>query len=332
MTRNDIVRALNGEYARLREDNMRLRDERIREVTAADASIGPLIDGGVALFQRQARALLAHPERAQALAQETRRLAENNDRQLRARLKKLGYPENYLDPVYRCAVCRDTGYVGDTVRGECACFRQRVAQRLFEEAGAGSGAEQTFASYDESIIPNAEKVNGVDTQRELTGIVRDVCRQYARDYPHTEKPCIVLVGKSGLGKTFLLNCIENELIGRGFAPVKVTGYRMFEAMRGYHFGEEDKRVEFSQMISCDILLIDDLGTEPVMKNITVEYLFTLLNERLVQKRHTVVATNLSMNDLLARYGERVFSRLVDSVNAYAFILDGKDLRLNAMRK
>ena len=331
MTRADVVRALNEEYARLRDENLRRRDQRIDEVIAADPAMEPLVHGGAALFQRQARLLLAHPEQAEEIAKNTKAQAAANREALRARLKALGYPEDYLEPIYRCPVCRDRGYVGEPIREECACFRQRLAQRLYDEAFAGTGAAQTFDAFDEAIFPDDETVDGVRTQRQRARAVRDICREYARSCPAAARPGLLLMGNTGLGKTFLLNCIQNTLIERGFAPVKVTGYRLFEAMRGAHFGEPEKEAEFRQLIGCDILLIDDLGAEPMMQNVTREYLFTLLNERQTQQKHTVMATNLNHTDLLNRYGERVLSRLMDGMSVQTLELKGKDLRLFGRR-
>ncbi len=326
MTRNDIVRALNEEYDRLRTENLRERDRRIGEVIARDPSMEALIYGGRDLFQKQARLLFSHPEQAAKNAQETRLLAAENDKKLRRRLKELDYAEDYLDPIYRCPVCRDKGWVGDGVRDMCACFKQRLTRRLYEESAAGTGAMQSFEAFDESLFPDDEKVSGSRTQRQLILCARDVCEDYADSYPDTDKLGLLMMGESGLGKTYLLNCILNRLIARGFAPIKVTGYRLYEAMRGAHFGDAEKRAEFDQLLGCEALFIDDLGSEPVVQNVTREYLFSLFNERLIQGRHTVVATNLKPNNLLSVYGERVFSRLIDGMNVTTIMLCGRDLR------
>ena len=326
MTRNDIVRALNEEYDRLRTENLRERDRRIGEVIARDPSMEALIYGGRDLFQKQARLLFSHPEQAAKSAQETRLLAAENDKKLRRRLKELGYAEDYLDPIYRCPVCRDKGWVGDGVREMCACFKQRLTRRLYEESAAGTGAMQSFEAFDESLFSDTEKVFGAYTQRQMILRARKICESYADAYPDTDRLGILLMGESGLGKTYLLNCILNRLIARGFAPIKVTGYRLYEAMRGAHFGDAEKRNEFDQLIGCEALLIDDLGSEPVVQNVTREYLFSLFNERLIQGRHTVVATNLKPDNLLSVYGERVFSRLMDGMNVTAIQLYGRDLR------
>ena len=142
----------------------------------------------------------------------------------------------------------------------------------------------------------------------------------------------MLMGNSGLGKSFLLNCVARRLIERGFSPVKLTAYRLFEAMRGAGFGDEQKAREFDRLMGAEILLIDDLGTEPMVRNITVEYLFSLINERTGGGMHTVIATNLSFEDLKNRYTERISSRLLDKNGFEVVGLAGEDLRLIGRRR
>ena len=138
---------------------------------------------------------------------------------------------------------------------------------------------------------------------------------------------LLLSGSGGLGKTFLLNCVFERVISRGFSAVRITAFRMLEAMRRQCFGAADGDVSFDQLLEAPLLLVDDLGSEPMMKNITVEYLFTLLNERMAAGRRTVIATNLSPVQLKERYGERVASRLLDRSKGLLIQLEGKDLRL-----
>ena len=114
----------------------------------------------------------------------------------------------------------------------------------------------------------------------------------------------------------------------GRSAVRVTAFKLFEAMRKQHIGSDETFDGFTSLIDAPLLLIDDLGTEPMMRNITVEYLFTLLNERALNKRHTVIATNLTPAQLQERYGERVTSRLLDRSQTIALLLKGKDLRLS----
>ena len=180
--------------------------------------------------------------------------------------------------------------------------------------------EQNFDRFDAAIAPEA------DGQRANTVAVKKLCEEYADAFPKNRLRNLLLCGEGGLGKTFLLNCIFERVTSRGFSAVRITAFRMFEAMRQQHFNSGEKFDGFSALIEAPMLLIDDLGTEPMMRNITVEYLFTLLNERAAAKRHTVVATNLTPSQIKNRYGERVASRLLDRTCCAPVLLKGKDLR------
>ena len=141
-----------------------------------------------------------------------------------------------------------------------------------------------------------------------------------------EQPNLLLYGPGGVGKTFLLNCVFARLLERGFSGVRITAYRMHETMRQKHIGAQEEAQGFEELIHTPILVIDDLGTEPMLRNITVEYLFTLLNERCAAGRATLIATNLSPAELKERYGERVTSRLLDRSRCVTVRMAGADLR------
>jgi len=331
MTRSDIIRSLTEEYARLREENLREHDRRLSEIERKDPRIAEIVGESQTLFMQQARLILIRPDEVEQLKQETLRKASVLRAEQERRLTALGLPADYLDRIYRCRECRDTGHVGEAVREMCSCMEKKLIDRLYDSARERGTADQKFETFDETVFPDSELVDGVNTQKKIALRARRMCREYAEAYPETDTLNILLTGNTGLGKTFLLHCIENKLLDRGFSPICVTAYRLFETMRGAHFSDAEKRQEFDELVHCDILLIDDLGTEPVMQNITREYLFTLLNERLTQQRHTVIATNLSILELKELYGERVFSRLLDTVNVTPAQLRGKDLRMIAGR-
>ncbi len=331
MTRSEMIRSLHEEYARLRMENEQEHERRMSEAVQKDPEIGKTVEEMRELFMAQARFLLSRPEQAEEMAAQTRKKAALLRKKQEELLKRAGFPANYLDPVYRCAECRDTGYVGAGVREMCACFERRLVERMYDSARERGTQQQRFEAFNEEIFPIDELADGVHTQREIAQAARTLCEEYASAYPRTEKLGLLLTGETGLGKTFLLHCVENRLLDRGFSPICVTAYRLFETMRGCHLSDADKRQEFDQLTRCDILMIDDLGTEPMMQNITREYFFTLLNERMTQRRHTVVATNLGVSQLMGMYGERVFSRLFDMMNVSVAQLKGRDLRMFARR-
>lgn len=322
MTRSEHIRALLEEYARQRAANEEALNVRISEAYAREPEIRRLREESASLALNTMRSILNYQTReeriAAAEAMKERGVAINGE--IRSLLKKAGLPEDTLTLQYRCDQCRDTGYVGDAPARFCDCFETRLRLRQHEDGSMAGVDEQNFDRFDEHFIPEE------DGQRAQMIQARRLCEDYANDFPATRYRNLLLTGAGGLGKTFLLNCIFERVTARGHSAVRITSFRMFEAMRQQHVGNDENFSGFSSLIEAPLLLIDDLGTEPMMRNITVEYLFTLLNERAAAKRHTVIATNLNPVQLQERYGERVASRILDRTCCAPVLLKGKDLR------
>ena len=322
MTRSEHIRALLEEYAQQRMIDEADQDARVAEASRRDPEIARLRAENAELALGTMRRMLSM-DTAEARADAAQRMKQRgiaNNAELRRRLAALGLPEDYLAMRYRCPECRDTGYVGDAPARFCACFEARLRARQHEDGSMAGVDEQCFERFDLSRFPEQ------DGQRERMAAARKVCEAYADAFPDARYRNLLLTGPSGVGKTFLLNCIYARVVDRGLSAVRVTAFRMFETMRRQHVGEDPGGADFRSLLDAPLLLIDDLGTEPMMRNITVEYLFTLLNERAAARRHTVVATNLSPVPLQERYGERVSSRLLDRAVCGAILLKGKYLR------
>ena len=323
MTRSEHIRALQEEYAQQRARNEAELDRRVAEACEAQPEIAQLREESSRIAFESLRRILGQNTEAQrrAIAEDMKKRGQSVNALIDALLAKSGLPADTLRLRYRCPVCRDTGYVGEAPARFCECFEKRLRQRMFEDGSMAGLDTQNFGHFDENVFPEA------DGQRAMMRTVRDYCERYADHYPDTRPRNLLLMGEGGLGKTFLLNCICDRVSSRGFSAVRVTGFRLFEAMRRQHLGQGgDDDQSYDALIEAPLLLIDDLGTEPMMRNITVEYLFTLLNERIVAKRHTVIATNLTPVQIKERYGERVASRLLDKTVCGAIQLRGKDLR------
>ena len=322
MTRSDCIRELLAEYQNQRTRNELELDARIAEAGARDPEILRLREENTQLaFDTMKHIMVtSDPQACRTAAEQMKQRGLFNNAQIRKRLTDLGLPADYLELHYRCKLCRDTGYVGDAPSRFCECFEKALRVRQYEDGSMAGVDEQCFATFDLNRFP----VEG--GQRAQMEGVRRACEDYADSFPNTRFQNLLLTGSGGLGKTFLLNCIYERVISRGESAVRVTAFRMFEAMRRQHFADGSAEVGFDQLLSVPLLLIDDLGSEPMMRNITVEYLFTLLNERMAARRHTVIATNLSPLQLQQTYGERVSSRLLDRTRCAVIKLEGKDLR------
>ena len=320
MTRSEHIRALLEEYAAQRARDDAELNARVEAAERRDPEIARLRADSVSLALGTMRTILSLPtqEARVEAAQRMRARGQANNAEIRRRLKALGLPEDDLELKYRCPVCKDTGYVGDAPARFCECFETRLRALRHEDGSMAGTDEQNFERFDLNRFPEE------GGQRAQMALARRLCEEYADRFPETRYRNLLLTGAGGLGKTYLLNCIYARVCDRGLSAVRVTAFKLFESMRRQHMGDSES--EFASLTEAPLLLIDDLGTEPMMRNITVEYLFLLLNERAAAKRHTVIATNLTATQLQERYGERVSSRLLDRSVCGVVQLRGKDLR------
>lgn len=327
--RESIRLEIEAEYEAQRNANWQEEARRLEEASAADPAIGRLVQERTQSFQSQARAALANPAHAEEIVRNLTGRITTIQAELRRRLVTAGFAEDYLQPIYHCTECRDTGYVGEPVRTRCACFDRKKRARVSGERAQGLDIRETFDLYDEGVFDDQPLKDGKpgDTQRSLTGRIRDYCQSYASLFPNTPKPNLLLAGKSGLGKTFLLNCIGNTLHERGFEVLKLTAYQLTERMRAAVFDRD--RDAYASLLDVQLLLIDDLGVEPMLNGITIEHLFTLLNERMLADLPTAISTNLDALELKERYTERVCSRLFDKRTTTMLLFNGRDVRLRS---
>lgn len=243
--------------------------------------------------------------------------------QIRRLLRENGYPEDYLEPVYTCALCRDTGYQGEGKKALCSCAKALYAGLL--ESGGGFEEEQTFARFDLSRFPDDQPVDSRGrTQRQQMRAFRDYCIAYAEALPAPKKKTLLLYGGSGLGKTYMLRCIHARARERDIPSLCVTANQLIRSARKAIFSRGPE--EMDALYETELLLIDDLGTEPLIEGVTVEELFNIINERQAAGLCTVFSTNLSLENLQTRYNERFISRLLDMQKCDTLHFYGIDIR------
>lgn len=248
---------------------------------------------------------------------------EASNAKIKLLLTENGLPPDYLEPVYTCAFCRDTGYVGEHKKELCACVLKRYDSLLSQSLEMPETGE-SFETFDPAVFSDTP-LNGLDfSQREYAQVLRDKCEAYADKLPSVPVPHMLFYGKSGLGKTFLLRSIALRARQRGVPALSVTANTLLNAIRKSYFSHEDEGL--APFYQTQLLLIDDLGTEPMWENITVEQLFALLDARFSSRKNTVISTNLSLKELQQRYTERIASRLLDTRQCQAVRFLGDDIR------
>ncbi|OQB13735.1 MAG: DNA replication protein DnaC [Firmicutes bacterium ADurb.Bin193] len=242
-------------------------------------------------------------------------------------LTKCDLPADYTDMRFACPLCSDTGYIENK---RCACLEKLLADAYARTSGLGSLLSgQTFESFDFSFYSaGADENEGVCPLERIKNIYA-ICKSFVDDFDACGQS-LLFTGGAGLGKTFLSSAIAAELIKCGHTVVYESAARLFSLYLDYSFGRispEAARPYLGSLHSCDLLIIDDLGTEAVSAY-SVSFLFELLNSRLLDKKKMIISTNLSIGELAGLYSERLHSRMLEHFVILKFL--GCDIRMQKM--
>lgn len=317
--REDLLKEIEMEYEQVRIQNERTEVSRKERIRQEQPEIFALIRQREELIFGTLRDILAQKAEASGLSERMEQLSAA----IREKLTENGYPEDYLFPIYRCPVCRDRGYTGEPIREPCACLKKAYQEKLRQSIGLSSVKKESFETFDLSVFSTEKLPGRTFSQREYMGKIRKDCEEWADTYPDSFCRDLVLSGKAGLGKTFLLRAMAERLIERDINVVIVSAYRLIDMVRKDYFSGENQAKDLAE---ADVLMIDDLGSEPLMQNVTVEQLFNLLNERQNRGLSTVISTNLDISEFRSRYTERIASRIRDREHCKILNLEGKDIR------
>ena len=227
-----------------------------------------------------------------------------------------GFPADYLDPVFSCPDCQDTGYIN---REKCHCSKQAEIALLYEQSGIQDLLKQNnfeLLSYEYytgealALFQNAVKT----------------CRSFIKNF-NSDYHNLFFYGTVGTGKSFLSGCIAKELLEMGNSVIYFSAVGLFEALSHLSFdykNKEELHGVYEDLYQCDLLIIDDLGTE-LTNNFVTSQLFSCLNERHMRKKSTIISTNLSLEELRNRYSDRIFSRITSNYKICK--LSGPDIRI-----
>lgn len=246
--------------------------------------------------------------------------------QKKALLLANGYPADYLEEIFTCSHCKDTGFID----GEpCECLKKEVVKLLYSRSELKEILDrENFDSFDYDYYSDdyIDEATGLSASENIEDIV-DHCHYFINNFDKTFDN-LLFYGRAGTGKTFLINCIAKELIEKSYSVIYLSAVQFFDLMADYSFRRSNSsvysQISINELLNCDLLIIDDLGTE--MSNaFTDSALFDCLNERLIHQKSTIISTNLSLKDLQEKYEERIFSRTAGNYTPLKVF--GDDIRL-----
>lgn len=253
-------------------------------------------------------------------------------------LKTLDLPDGILSPLYECSICSDTGFVTDK-NGKsilCNCIKQKMFDIDLNKSNIGNLERENFDNFDLELYSdevNPSKYNAKISPKQNISNIKKLALDFIKGFDDPEEKNLLFTGNTGLGKTFLSNCIAKEILSLGKTVLYQTAPIMLDNIIDYRFGKSDFNEVYDNIINVDLLIIDDLGAE-ASNSFKVSELFNIINSRLLFQNNrvmkTIISTNLNMNYLLDTYSERIFSRLASYYNVCRFF--GDDIRISRLIK
>lgn len=221
-------------------------------------------------------------------------------------------------PPFACPVCQDTGYCNDRL---CECVQQAARQLYFESLSRQMPLENsTFAQFSLKYYADEADATG-HSPKEVAAATLKVCKKFVKDFPHGKN--LLFLGNPGLGKTHLSMAIANELLQQGYAVVYGSAQNIVDGCLKERFSYNGSTEYIDGCLNCDLLILDDLGTE-LQTAASLSVIYNLVNSRLLSGRSTIISTNLTLKELEARYEPRICSRIVGGYTLRGFI--GTDIR------
>ncbi|WP_306489867.1 ATP-binding protein [Anaerococcus octavius] len=254
---------------------------------------------------------------------------ENNLKQLRIEKARIleanGFEKDYMEIRYHHPICKDTGFVGTKM---CSCRKQLIIDQNYSQSNIRSLiSRENFRNFDDSLFsdnpykdyPITPYQNIQHIKKSLYGFINNFDNQ---------KENIYIFGDVGRGKTFLLNAVAKEILDRNYSVLYMTSSKLFKFLNDYNWAFEEARAkhqeQFDFILDCDLLIIDDLGSEASSKNDSAN-LFEVVNNRMIAGKPIIFSTNFDETMLSEMYGDRIFSRIIGNSEVYEIF--GEDLRL-----
>ena len=237
-----------------------------------------------------------------------------------ALLTAAGYPEDYTDIKYECALCEDTGVVDHRM---CKCLKEKLILAGLESSGMSELIKtQTFENFDLDFY--------VGDARARMSAILDITKKYAMNFDPEKSGSIIMLGNTGLGKTHISSAVGGVILNNGYDVYYSTAVDMMADFENERFsGVKSESVQSEKYFSCELLIIDDLGTE-LINQFTTSCLYNVINTRLIKKKATIISTNFTRDELRKKYMDRITSRIFGEYTVLPFM--GTDIREKKLQK
>ena len=327
---NEILSSLLKEYEQKRTEKEQELEKRREEIYKKIPRLAQIEEELSNSAITMAKELLKSNKTA---AKEFNQNVEKLKKEKEEILKKENIDSSYLKLQYECKDCKDTGYISnkDYSSTMCHCLKQRLLNKWYNKANISNLDKENFNTFNLSVF--SDKVNekyNISPRKNIENI-KDKAIEFIKEFDNPEYKNLLFTGNIGLGKTFMANCIAHELLQKGKTVLYQTSPVLLETIIDIKMSRNKTKEQsefYKNVLECDLLIIDDLGTES-LNSMLLSELFTILNTRILNLNSkvtkTIISTNLNIEEIFKNYEERIGSRIAGFYDIYHFF--GEDLRM-----
>lgn len=323
--KNNFIRAILLEYERRRDNAEKELEYRQKEVYTIVPRLKVIDDEIAKVGIKLSRAILQDPQNYEIEVNKIKEHTEKLKQEKAILLTENNIPLSFLEINYTCNICKDTGFTSNGVK--CQCFKQKLIDNAYDMSNISHTLEnENFQTFNIDVFSNDTFQSEESTPRENMLHVLSVSEGFVSNFDKNSGENLLFYGTTGLGKTFLCNCIAKALLDKGKIVVYQTAFKILEILEEYKFSKDKSpeiRESYSRLFDCDLLVMDDLGTELTNTFTNVE-LFNIINTRLIANKKTIVSTNNSPLEIAKKYSDRIYSRIFGEFTILKFY--GPDLR------
>ena len=336
---SSLLKQILREYDIKRNRAIQEAENRKKELLSINPRLAE-IEKELALISIQtAKSILISDEKTKSkLLSDLKKQSNSLIKEKNSFIKNLSKENEYLNPHFECKLCKDTGYIQkDKTTTMCTCLKQKIFDIAYNKSNMGNLEKENFSNFNIRIFsdkPDKEKYKSDLSPKQNMLIIKEKVQTFIENFDNFDEKNLIFTGATGVGKTFLTNCIANEILKQGKTVLYQTAPVMFDEINEAKFGKDNSKMDlFENILNVDLLIIDDLGTEKITDSKITE-LFTIINTRLLNQNHkitkTIISTNLNVDELFKTYTTRIGSRLAGNYRFLRFY--GDDLRFKKGKK
>lgn len=322
---NSILKEITLEYDRLRTNEEKKQIIRKRQVYEKVPAIKKIDEEIFKVGLDMSKSIIGNPSNAENNAKKAKEQIEKLRMEKAYLMTESNIPLDYMDLKYNCEKCKDKGYLdsGD----QCLCLRQKLVSRAYEMSNLDSVlSRENFQTFDIKIFSEEEFEDEVMNPKENMKDILGIAESFIDNFDEKNGDNLLFYGTTGLGKTFLSNCIAKSLLDKNKIVIYQTAFTILDILERRRFGKGDRKLDnyqYDLLLEADLLIVDDLGTE-VSNAFTTSEIFNIINTRIIRDKKTIISSNLTPKEISDTYTDRVFSRVLQNFIPLKFY--GKDLR------